>query len=76
MRINIRCPVSLFLNILSTKDLFIAWRLYRKQVGSGGGDGALGACLREIAGGLRKLRLLTSVVDVGLEETLTLPLCQ
>lgn len=67
--------MSLFLNILSTKDLFIAWRLYRKQVG-GGGDGALGACLREIAGGLRKLRLLTSVVDVGLEETVTLPLCQ
>lgn len=68
--------MSLFLNILSTKDLFIAWRLYRKQVGNGGGDGALGACLGKIAGGLRKLRLLTSMVDEGLEETVTLPLCQ
>lgn len=68
--------MSLFLNILSRKGLFIAWRLYRKQVGSGGRDGALGACLGEIAGGLRKLGLLTSVVDVELEETVALPLCQ
>lgn len=79
MRINIgliRYHVSLFLNILSAKDLFIAWRLYRKQVEDGGGDGALRACLGEIASGVRKLRLLTSAVDVGLEETVTFPLCQ
>lgn len=34
--------MSLFLNILSTKDLFIAWRLYRKQVGGGRGWGPWG----------------------------------